>query len=39
MHAVIHDFQENGINECVNGDYLKVPNFVVSAASVYSLTR
>jgi len=39
MRTVIQDFQENGINECVNGDYLKVPNFVVSAASVYSLTR
>lgn len=37
--AVIEDFQSNGINECINGKYLKVPNFVVSATNVYSLTR
>lgn len=37
--AVIEDFQTKGINECVNGEYLKVPNFVVSATNVYSLTR
>ncbi len=39
LQAVIDDFQENGINECVNGEYFKVPNFVVSATNVYSLTR
>ncbi|HKJ78317.1 MAG TPA: hypothetical protein VKA10_02230 [Prolixibacteraceae bacterium] len=39
LKTVIHDFRENGINECINENYLKVPNFVVSAASVYSLTR
>jgi hypothetical protein len=37
--AVIEDFQTKGINECVNGEYLKVPNYVVSATNVYSLTR
>jgi hypothetical protein len=35
--AAIADFREFGIAECVNGDYCKVPNFVVSATSVYSL--
>lgn len=39
LEKVIHDFQENGINECINMDYVKVPNFVVSATNVYSLTR
>lgn len=39
LQTVIHDFQENGINECINKDYVKVPNFVVSATNVYSLTR
>lgn len=39
LQTVIHDFQENGINECINNDYLKIPNFVVSATNVYTLTR
>ncbi len=39
LKKVITDFQENGINECINNDYVKVPNFVVSATNVYSLTR
>jgi hypothetical protein len=39
LETVIHDFQENGINECINKDYVKVPNFVVSATNVYALTR
>lgn len=39
IETVISDFQENGINECINEDYLKVPNYVVSATNVYSLTR
>ena len=39
INAVIKDFQENGINECINDDYFKIPNFVVSATNVYSLTR
>jgi hypothetical protein len=39
LETVITDFQENGINECVNNGYVKVPNFVVSATNVYSLTR
>ena len=39
LEKVIADFKENGINECINGEYIKVPNFVVSAASVYSLIR
>lgn len=39
LQEVINDFQKNGINECINDDYLKVPNFVVSATNVYSLTR
>ncbi|MFY0626752.1 MAG: hypothetical protein JXR07_10665 [Reichenbachiella sp.] len=39
VQETIDDFQENGINECINGDYFKVPNFVVSATNVYTLTR
>ncbi len=39
LEAVIEDFQQNGINECINDDYVKVPNFVVSATNVYVLTR
>jgi hypothetical protein len=39
LERVIKDFQENGINECINGDYIKVPNFVASATNVYALTR
>ncbi len=39
LERVIRDFRENGINECINDGYVKVPNFVVSAASVYALTR
>ncbi len=39
LERVIEDFQENGINECINDGYVKVPNFVVSATNVYSLTR
>ncbi len=39
LEKVISDFQENGINECINKDYVKVPDFVVSATNVYCLTR
>ncbi|MEQ9286122.1 MAG: hypothetical protein RIG77_04390 [Cyclobacteriaceae bacterium] len=39
LNKVIADFQENGINECINDGYVKVPNFVVSATNVYALTR
>ena len=39
LSEVLEDFKTYGINECVNGDYLKVPNYVVSATNVYSLTR
>lgn len=39
LETVITDFQNNGINECINEGYVKVPNFVVSATNVYSLTR
>lgn len=39
LHSVISDFQKNGINECINEGYLKVPNFVVSATNVYHLTK
>ncbi len=39
LKTVIEDFQKNGINECINGEYKKVPDFVVSAVSVYSLVR
>lgn len=39
LDEVISDFQENGINECINDGYVKVPNFVVSATNVYTLTR
>ena len=39
LENVITDFQENGINECINDGYVKVPNYVVSATNVYTLTR
>jgi hypothetical protein len=39
LEAVIDDFQQNGINECINDGYVKVPNFVVSATNVYALIR
>jgi hypothetical protein len=39
LQDVINDFQENGINECINIDYIKIPNYVVSATNVYCLTR
>jgi len=39
LDTVIDDFQENGINECINDGYVKVPNFVVSATNVYALVR
>lgn len=39
LDDVIDDFQQNGINECINDGYVKVPNFVVSATNVYALTR
>ncbi|MFY0653452.1 MAG: hypothetical protein JXQ96_15525 [Cyclobacteriaceae bacterium] len=39
VKTVIGDFQTNGINECVNEEYVKVPNFVASATNVYALTK
>ena len=39
LGTVIKDFQENGIHECINDGYMKVPDFVVSATNVYCLTR
>jgi hypothetical protein len=39
LESVIKDFRENGINECINEGYTKVPDFVVSATNVYGLTR
>ena len=39
LQTVIDDFKENGINECINKDYVKIPNFVVSATNVYALTH
>jgi hypothetical protein len=39
LETAIKDFQKNGIHECINIGYVKVPKFVVSATNVYSLTR
>jgi hypothetical protein len=39
LNSVLSDFQANGINECINEGYVKVPNYVVSATNVYVLTR
>jgi len=39
LGTVIKDFPENGIHECINDGYVKVPDFVVSATNVYFLTR
>ncbi|MEQ8554427.1 MAG: hypothetical protein RIC06_01040 [Cyclobacteriaceae bacterium] len=38
LRDVIKDFQENGINECINTGYVNIPNYVASATNVYSLT-
>lgn len=34
LNETIRDFRENGVNECVNGDYKGVPKYVVSATNV-----
>jgi glycogen debranching enzyme len=39
LKTVIDDFRENEINECINENYVKIPNYVVSATNVYVLTR
>lgn len=39
LKEVLKDFQENGINECINKDYINIPNYVASATNVYWLTR
>ena len=39
VQDAIDDFQENGINECINKGYIKIPNYVASATNVYCLTR
>jgi hypothetical protein len=39
IHQAIADFQNRGITECINGDYHNVPNYVVSATSIYSLLK
>jgi hypothetical protein len=39
VQDAIDDFQENGINECINIDYINIPNYVASASNVYCLTR
>jgi hypothetical protein len=39
LQDVIDDFRENGINECINMDYMNIPNYVASATNVYGLTR
>lgn len=36
VDETIEDFQKNGIAECVNGTYSKVPNFVVSITNLYA---
>ena len=36
---VIADFRQQGITECVNGDYHNVRQYVVSATNVYGLCR
>ncbi len=38
LRDVIKDFQENGINECINTGYVNIPNYVASATNVYSFT-
>ena len=39
LKEVLKDFQENGINECINKGYINIPNYVASATNVYWLTR
>ena len=39
LNEIINDFRENGINECINMNYCKVPNYVVSATNVYTIVK
>jgi hypothetical protein len=39
LQACLHDFRERGIHEWVNGGVKRLPDYFVSAASVYSLLR
>lgn len=39
LEDVVRYFQEYGIYECVNGDYRKLPHYVVSATNVYGAAK
>lgn len=39
LRDVLKDFEENGIFECVNGDYRKLDTYVVSATNVYGACK
>lgn len=39
VQDAIADFRTRGIHECINGDYRKLGNYVVSATNVYGLLR
>ena len=34
---VIEDFKANGVAECINGNYRKVPNFVAGITNLYGV--
>ena len=36
---VLTDFEENGVYECINGDYRKLDTYVASAANVYGMCK
>lgn len=39
LKDVLKDFEENGVFECVNGDYRKLDTYVVSATNVYGACK
>ena len=39
LNELLTDFEENGICECINENYRKLPQFVVSAVNVRGALR
>lgn len=39
IQDVLKDFRENGVFECINGDYRKLDTYVVSATNVYGACK
>ncbi len=39
FNALVVDYQNHGIHECINGEYRKVPHYVSSATNPYGVVR